>query len=390
MAARSTKLTVRNLTAFPLVHVGDHLDGGIWTEPLRPPRLIPPGSTMWWTSESDGVLTGTEGRAEYAIGDTGSRVEWHWSNPYAGLNSYEQDVGPGFGISFSGGLGDNASPVYTIAPDTPVVVPDFLPTRNALQFTNRFPSAELIRIPMGDPFADLSIGDAADGLCGGMAFLTADYHHQGLRAPLETTPPPPGSPMFTTLVARLLASFDLPDGVAEFLKLMNPLYGDSDNLIDNGRAWYMAHVQWPRIKEVIDAGHPCPLNLVMVKSVLPTDLGENHQVLVFGYRLQRSVLTLRLYDPNSADDQPDAVNLTLDISRTDRRIVVQSGVDVTAPVYCFFVPPYRPAQSPGGVPRLPASLRQFLDAHEFDPSGGIAGHMRARGTPTVRALVGTP
>jgi len=345
---------------------------------------------MWWKSESDGVLTGTEGRAEYAVGDTGSHVTWNWSNPYAGVNSYDQDIGPGFGISFSEGLGENASPTYTVAPNTPVVVPDFRPSRNALRFTNRFASAPLLRIPMGDPFADISLGDAADGLCGGMAFVTADYYHQGLRAPLQNDPPLPSSLLFNTLVARLLNSFNIPEGVAEFLKLMSPLYGDTDNLVDNGRAWYMAHVQWPLIKAAIDQGRPCPLNLIMVKSLLPTDLGENHQVLVFGYKLDGSKLTLRLYDPNSADNFPDDVSLKLDISRTDRRIIVESGVDVERPVYCFFVPRYTPAESPGGIPRLPISLRNFLEDHEFEPAQGIAAHMKSRGTGTVRALVGTP
>ena len=390
MATRSTKVTVRNRTNFSLTRLNDHLDGGIWTEPLRPPEVIPPGATMWWKSESDGVATGTEGRAAYAVGDSGSTVTWHWNNPFAGMNTYEQEIGPGFGISFSGGLGNDAEPTYTVASDIPVVVPDFLPSRNALQFRNKFPSSELLRIVMPDPYSDISIGDAADGLCGGMSFVTADFYRQGLRAPRDRVVPAPGSPMFVTLVGRLFNSFDIPDGVLEFLKLMNPIYGDSDNLIDNGRAWYMAHVQWPRIQSSIDGGHPCPINLVMVKSILPTDLGENHQVLIYGYKLSGSSLTLRVYDPNSAELKPDAVTMTLDLSHTDRRIVVHHNVSATKPIYCFFVPPYQPVALANGIPRLPLSLRQFLEAHELDPAAGIAQHMHTRGTPTVRALVGTP
>ena len=415
MAARSTKLTVRNLTAFPLRHVSDSLEFGIWTEPLRPPPEIPAGATMWWESESDGVAQGTEGRAEYQIGDTGVPITWYWDNPYLGMNSYRQTVGPGFGISFSGGLGDDANPIYTVAPDTPVVVPDFLPSRNALQFTNHFEPTALAHLVMPDPFADIPIGNASNGMCGGMTYLTADYYHAGVRAPEGDTPvppsrippvPPSGSPLFTNMTFRLFNSFNVPDGVYDYLTYMDPLYGDSDNLIDNGRAWVMAHVQWPQIKAVIDAGHPCPIGLVMVKSLLPFDLGENHQVLVYGYKLAGNTLTLRVYDPNSAGavkgdnvSAEDDVTLTLDLSRTDERIVVEHNVNVhedndhdkpLLPVYCFFVTKYTPLPAVEGIPRLPLSVRQFLVSHEFDPATGIARHVRQRGVHSVRELLKTP
>lgn len=391
MAARSTKITVRNRTRVPLTHLDDHLDSGIWTESLRPPPVVPPGATMWWKSESDGVATGTEGRARYAVGPGGQEVTWHWSNPFAGLNRYQQDIGPGFGISFSAGLGDHAAPFYTVAPDTPVAVPDFLPSRNALQFTNTFPSGELMRLRMPDPFADIPIGDAADGLCGGMAFLTADYYHHGSRAPRDTTAPAPDTPLLANLVLRLLHSFDIPDGVAEFLTLMSPLYGDSDNIVDNGRAWSMAHVQWPRVRNCIDEGRLCPLNLICVRSLLPTDLGQNHQVLVYAYALAGNHLTMRVYDPNSAHGSPDDVTLSLDLSRTDRRIRVHHTIGLDGgPVYAFFVPPYRPQPVTDGIPRLPVSLRQFLEVHEFDPAGGVAARMADRGSTTLRELLTTP
>ena len=61
MAARSTRVTVRNQTGKFLRHLDDSLDGGQWTEPLRPPPEILPSQTAWWQSESDGVATGTEG-----------------------------------------------------------------------------------------------------------------------------------------------------------------------------------------------------------------------------------------------------------------------------------------------------------------------------------------
>jgi hypothetical protein len=132
----------------------------------------------------------------------------------------------------------------------------------------------------------------------------------------------------------------------------------------------------------------------MVKSLLPTDLGKNHQVLVYGYKLSGNVLVLRVYDPNSADNTPDNapdnVTMTLDMSRTDHRIVVDKNFEDGMPIYCFFVPTYRPREPVGGVGRLPLSLRQFLQAHEFDVAAGIAAHLADRGTPTMKALLRTP
>jgi hypothetical protein len=45
MAARSTRVTIRNQTGQALTHLSDHLDHGEWTEPLTPPASIPAGAT---------------------------------------------------------------------------------------------------------------------------------------------------------------------------------------------------------------------------------------------------------------------------------------------------------------------------------------------------------
>ena len=55
MAARSTRVTVRNQTDVTLHYIDDSLEHGIWTDPLSPPAEIGPGATMWWQSESDGI-----------------------------------------------------------------------------------------------------------------------------------------------------------------------------------------------------------------------------------------------------------------------------------------------------------------------------------------------
>ena len=42
-----------------------------------------------------------------------------------------------------------------------------------------------------------------------------------------------------------------------------------------------------------------PLGPVTVHSTNPLDLGMNHQVLAYGYELDGTALTLRVYDPNT-------------------------------------------------------------------------------------------
>jgi hypothetical protein len=89
MAARSTHVTLKNRTRRNLTKTADNLDHGIWTD--RPPVII--GDRGEWESESDGILTGTEGRATYSI-DGGGEVRLHWNNPFVGSNSYHESVAP--------------------------------------------------------------------------------------------------------------------------------------------------------------------------------------------------------------------------------------------------------------------------------------------------------
>src|SRR5438045_3666579 len=92
MAARSTRITVRNQTGAHLRHVSDSLDHGEWTDPLTPPQEIPPGATMWWQSESDGIATGTEGRATYDIVDGTGWRPWFQIHPETVFDHAAQQV----------------------------------------------------------------------------------------------------------------------------------------------------------------------------------------------------------------------------------------------------------------------------------------------------------
>ena len=75
----------------------------------------------------------------------------------------------------------------------------------------------------------LPIGDASNGLCGGMAFAARDYFEAERPPPDETTAPGAG-PLFDYLVERLFDSFDLPLGPARYLALMSPLLSDGETI----------------------------------------------------------------------------------------------------------------------------------------------------------------
>ena len=75
------------------------------------------------------------------------------------------------------------------------------------------------------PFGKINIGNAAAGLCGGMVFAALDYWHTGILPP--ATRPAPGEPPYRYIVRRLVDSWHLPAGVAQYYQWMNLPDGDS-------------------------------------------------------------------------------------------------------------------------------------------------------------------
>ncbi len=390
MPARSTAVILRNQTLFPLTLADSGLDHGEWSDGFSPPAIIAAGATYGWQSESAGIATGTEGHVNYNIVGLGKTLYIYWDNPFVGLNQYQQSVGSGFGLSFSGGKGNNTQAVYTLQPDTPVLLAAFLPSRNGFPFGNSWPSEPLtyLTLPPEIPWfggKPIAIGDASNGLCGGMVFAIRDYF-DAAQFPAQMQPKGPGDPVFDYIVRRLFDSFNSPvfgscdpvpcggynllANVVDFQTQMDPVYPDSDNYvtdgtIGDGRAWIMAHEAWPAIQASIDSGEPCPIGLVLVKSLLPTDLGQNHQVMVYGYQLQQQQLTLHIYDPNSPSK--DDVQISLNISDTSNPISVAHNVNVPGQIYSFFVLRYERMPPVGGT----HSLRLALLRHGLNPAQGV-------------------
>jgi hypothetical protein len=358
------------------------VDDGEWTDPNEPPSVIGPNTTVFIESESNGVATGTEGAVRYGS-DGGGELSFHWDNPFTGRNSYAQAAPDGCGLCFSGGTGNNAELDLQLVLAGRVSVPDFSPSANGFHFRNHWPDEALIRvIKMPDPFGDITIGNASNGICGGMAYAVADYYNAGQLPPPQTANPAGiGDPLFDYLVRRLIDSFDLPGGALTYYQYMDAAYPDTPRVDAVGRAWVMAHEGFPAVMASIDAGRPCPLGLVMIKSLLPTDLGHNHQVLAYAYQLNGGQATIWVYDPNSPGS--DTVTLSFNLSDPENPIHVTHNVNADGPIYAFFSTSYAPARAPGGIP----SLRVFLASRHLSGATGIRPQMHAAGVTGIREWI---
>jgi len=179
------------------------------------------------------------------------------------------------------------------------------------------------------------IGDASNGLCGGMVFTTRDYFEARKTPPPDNTAPSSG-PLFDYLVKRLFDSFNLPLGPTKYMFLMNPTLPDHETwaskigMAPHGRAWVMIKEEWPKIKSDIDNGRLSPLGLIEIKSLDPFQMGHNHQVLVYGYDLNGNDLVMHIYDPNAPND--DNITMSLNIGNPDHT----TSVNYRDTVYCFF------------------------------------------------------
>lgn len=219
-------------------------------------------------------------------------------------------------------------------------VTGFLPSTSGFHFSNTFQHVPDLKIDiLGN---QIGIGDAANGLCGGMVFAVRDYFEARTPIPPDTRAPTSG-PLFDYLVKRLFDSFNLPKGPLIYMNLMDPALPDHETWMSNaglaprGRAWIMINSEWPKIKADIDSGHLSPMALIEVKTLDATQMGHNHQVLAYGYDLNGSDLTIHLYDPNSANSN----SVTLKLSISDPQHTTDVTFSNQSPVWCFFRPDYQ-------------------------------------------------
>jgi hypothetical protein len=224
----------------------------------------------------------------------------------------------------------------------------FLPSADGFAFTNSWPSAPAVSIPT--PFGTIGIGNAASGLCGGMVFAALDYWQAQVPPPVSQ--PAPGTPLYQFIVRRLIDSWHIPAGVAEYYQWMNLPDGDASLTVfgrsvvsQRGVSWRTIAEQWPQVRASLDAGVPAPLGLVTVASANPAQLGRNHQAAACSYQIEGSEVTLQVYDPNSGQD--DGVHIRFDTANPTAATTFRHNLNIGYPVRGFFLTAYAPVMPPG-------------------------------------------
>lgn len=222
-------------------------------------------------------------------------------------------------------------------------VPGFLPSRNGLHFSNRFPDVAPIRVDLG-PLGSVGIGSTAAGLCGGMSYVTCDLWARGIEPPPEAVAPKPGSRRFRALVRRQVESLDALRVPLRFydLQAFRPDRPDAAArlLSRRTRTAEVAIVEWPKVRAELDAGRLAPVGLVRAVGPEPWFVPIHHQAVAFGYEQQDDRLSLRLYDPNHPDRDDVEVRFRLGLERRGPGTMLQTTGE---PVHAFWLLPYRPA-----------------------------------------------
>jgi hypothetical protein len=204
-----------------------------------------------------------------------------------------------------------------------------------LHYPNVWPQVPDFHIPTF--FGPVGIGDASNGLCGGMAFVVRDLFEAKRTPPLSHQNPVPGSPAFDFIVARLFDSFNLPLGVMQYLEWMQ-LNTHNTWIGPTGTSWRTINDHMPILRGAIDSGHPCPISLVCVHSPDPMLLGHNHQVLAYAYDDIGPDTTVHVYDSNYPD-----TDVTITFNHTNPYNTTTFNYSAgNRTVLGFFVTPYAP------------------------------------------------
>lgn len=185
------------------------------------------------------------------------------------------------------------------------VVQGFLPSVNGLHFANRWAPGPTVRLGFLDPRL-VGVGDAKDGLCGGMCWYVRERFQAGLPIPADRAAPANGSPLFRSIVRRQILSL-------RWLTVPWRFWRAASMPVDV-LARRSLEVEWPRIRAEVDAGHLALVGLVRHHGWSPFQLSRDHQVLAYGYAVDpgSGSITLRLYDPNWPDRDDVTVTLSPD------------------------------------------------------------------------------
>ncbi len=376
---------IRNETDATLTLTGEEVVSGEYTPGWTPPRQIAPGERRGFQGEGDLFLTattGTEGRVRYNIdAPDGGELYVHWNSPLIESqygNTFHVWAPPGWEVTHSGGQGHRATLEIRLRRTALRSVPNFHPNGRGFVFTNSW-SGDLPVISLGflwnklfesqpGPLRELGyervldddfgpITHADTGLCGGMVYAVMDYHASHLLPPDRDKPPTAADdPVFEYVRDRLWDSFDVGGQGHRYLGYSSPHYPNGDEGVvqavglTRGRSWVTYREAFPQIQADIDAGRLSPLGLIQTDSF---DIGQNHQVLAYGYEKSGQDVTLHIYDPNEGQK---AVTYRFNVTRTDGEVHIDRSHGGKR-IWCLF-------RTNGYVAKMPPNGRRIASVTE--------------------------
>jgi hypothetical protein len=211
-------------------------------------------------------------------------------------------------------------------------VPDFAPSTDGFHFANAWPPGPTVTLGPLDPRM-VGVGDAANGLCGGMVYTVADLHAAHVPVPADREPFANGSPRFNAIVRRQVESlYYMTVPIRFYLRMaLGGSFGG-----DRARATYER--EWPVARAALDRGELVPIGLIRSSAKNPYQLTKNHQVITWGYAEDGRGVTLRLYDPNWPDRDDVTATLVLDAALRPTYLEQSTGEALLG----WFVLPYSP------------------------------------------------
>jgi hypothetical protein len=196
----------------------------------------------------------------------------------------------------------------------------------------------------------LPLTHADAGMCGGMVFAVMDYFAAHLLPPTQTNPPSRADdPLFRYIRDRLFDSFDILGQGHRNLGYSAPTYPNGDEGViqtvglARGRSWVTYRDELPLVKDDVDAGRLSPLALIQTDNL---DIGNNHQVLAYGYTQSGQDVTLYIWDPNSGRQE---VTYNFNITATDGEVHITRSPPNNHRIFCFYrTNGYEPKAPPNG------------------------------------------
>ncbi|MCC6905548.1 MAG: hypothetical protein IT326_06860 [Anaerolineae bacterium] len=180
-----------------------------------------------------------------------------------------------------------------------LAVADFRPSKNGLQFPNRFPG-----IPLPDALSKLiDTSRSVHGLCGGMCFTVIDYTRAKKVPPKAAKVPDKETSLYEYLSKRQMASWGtMSSQILRYVQWMT--YSDS-------KAQAESWESWQELKKNLDEGDLTVIGLIYTDFSESIRVWDNHQVLAYGYEvLEDDTIQIDLYDPNYPKDDTITLQVT--------------------------------------------------------------------------------